>query len=163
MVIGTSVMFFSLWSVIKTVFLDFFMRESITDSLLARIDASFGDEYRPYVFKMYLIYTGSLLLLDLAMRLIVGLGARSEGLKKKNRWIYLIFCFFLVIEGLVYLLTFFDNEDIFNNDTIDRAITFFIELTSDLVLLDLLFSGIRVKLIRRKLRRCGETGGRHAD
>lgn len=152
MVIGTSVMLLSLWSVVKTVLLDLFMRDNIVDFLLAKLGDSSFEQFRSAIFVIYALYTGSFLLLDLLLRVIVGTGARSEGLRKKSRWLYLVVCFLLVLSGIATLLNFFENEDIFSNDPVDRAIAFFIELTSDLMLLDLFISGIRVKLIRKELR-----------
>ncbi len=135
--LGTGVIFFGLWTLVKSLvsffLLDAELRENLSDEM---------------IFYTKIIFW-SLIAVSFLLNFYVGLSARSLG-KGKNKS-----SFFLVVAGIIVffrsilvvieiLAAIFDH-----GDTINLLISAFIDITTIVFLVELMVNAIRLKKIRK--------------
>lgn len=135
---GLGVIVFGLWSVIKTLLVLFMQEDTlddIPDSTVIRV--------------IFFAILGVVLLVDLLLRLFVGLSARAEGFGKKKSVVYIIFAFLLAIVSLVsVVMIFFDMDETSIDELIVSVI---VEGTSLIVVIELLVAAFNVKKLKKEL------------
>ena len=145
--IGTGIILFGIWSALKLDMEFYFQREEIFDSV---------NEYSTgVVLVAILIICFVLDLFILLWNLYIGLSARSEALKGKNRW------FYLVLSGITllsYFLTLFNEiirfQELFDS-LLTGVMTVMMDLTMIFTLIELEYVSVRTKRLRRKLAEQG--------
>ena len=147
-ILGTGVIVFGFWSIVKIV-----AQLALNISFY---DESLFDDMDPIgiifvtVFVI-LFYTG-----DMAIRLIVGLGARAEGRdvqKRKNRRprkTYLVFNVWLIVFSIISVIIAVNVFITSDALTFNNMISLFMELSSLIILLELFISALYVRKYRRE-------------
>ena len=152
MVVGSGVIIFGVWSVLKVLLLETTrlpeMMEEIRLQDLGLEETGIGDlSWVVAALTMVFILIG--LLLDLSIRVFVGLSARAEGKGKKQGRVYLVLsALLLVVSGLSfcsYIYAFSRGSD----QVMDSDAAILVELTSFVTLLQMILSAVRVRRARR--------------
>lgn len=136
--IGLGVIAFGVWSVIKTVLYVAFHTESVLGSLE-------GDKYLILTFWILL---GGVLAIGLALRLYIGLSAIAEGKGKKRKAGYIVLSLLMSVLSFV-LLTAGLLAQGFAGAAGNTAVTLMVEMTSDVLLLEMSISAIRVRRMKK--------------
>lgn len=112
--------------------------------------------------KFFLIFlialVGGVLLWQLSIRMYIGLSATAEGKGKTKGWLYLAVTAVVMAAEIQLAWEAFDIDRILAGEVLEihaiisALISFFMELASAYVLLELLISGVRVKLLRKKMK-----------
>ena len=142
-VLGTGVMIFGLWSIIK---ISAYMFLGIP--LVDAEELGETDELFLIIFYVILVIV---LMGDVIVRLIVGLCLRSEGLGKKVKGGYLVLNVWLILFGILSLWIEIDDLMQLNDTFVDEYITFFLELSSFVILIESFIAAVSVR--RYKSRR----------
>ena len=141
---GAGVIAFGLWSIVKTILLSVMHPEVVgiipdDDSLLPR----------GVYIAMMISFLVLLLGIDIGFRIYVGVSARAEGNGKKKHITYLVFAVILLILSMLSLWT----DLIFNDydSILDFLAAILVEITSMAAVIELIYSAVRVRRLRRKL------------
>ena len=152
---GTGVMLFAAWRVISVnLYLGLGM---LPLEMIHEAAAEFGLNEK--FFLIFLIaLVACVLLWQLSIRMYIGLSATAEGKGKTKGWLYLAVTAVVMAAELQMAWVAFDIDRILAGEAmeinviISTIISFFMELASAYVLLELLLSGVRVKLLRKKMK-----------
>ena len=106
--------------------------------------------------QLLCIIVAAVLVIDISLRLYVGLSARAEGFGRKHGRVYLVVAALMIVcfAALIVLsITFFslDNYD----SVLDAVINFAVDLTSLITLIELFVAAIRVKKLTKALAKEG--------
>lgn len=136
-ILGTGVMVFGFWSIIKIAAYLFLGIPLIDPEELEETDELF--------LIIFYAILAVVLLGDVIVRLIVGLCLRSEGLGKKVKAGYLVLNVWLILFGILSL--WFEIEDLLMmEDTfVDDYITLFMELSSFVILIESFIAAVSVR------------------
>ena len=135
---GLGVIIFGLWSVLKT-FLLLFMRDEVSGVLPSD----------PLTRAMTLATIGAILLIDIVIRLFVGISARAEGFGKKKGYAYIVFAVLMVITSTTALvMAFFDAS---YKSITELIVAVIVEVTSLIVTIELLVAAFTVKKLKKEL------------
>lgn len=135
---GLGVIIFGLWSVLKTILL-LFMKEGILSEI--------PDD--TFVRVMFFLILGGILLVDVLIRLYVGLSARAEGFGKKKGYGYVIIAILMALASLTSLvLIFFDTNE---QSIWELIVSVIVEATSLVVTIELLVAAFTVKKLKKEL------------
>ena len=135
---GLGVIIFGLWSVLKTILL-LFMKEGILSEI--------PDD--TFVRVMFFLILGGILLIDVLIRLYVGLAARAEGFGKKKGYAYVIIAILMALASLASLvLIFFDSNE---QSIWELIVSVIVEATSLVVTIELLVAAFTVKKLKKEL------------
>jgi hypothetical protein len=152
---GTGVMLFAAWRVISiNLYLGFGM---IPVEMIREAAAEFGLNEKFFLIFMAALVAG-VLLWQLSIRMYIGLSATAEGKGKTKGWLYLAVTGLVIAAELQIAWEAFDIERILAGEALEihaiisAIISFIMELASAYVLLELLISGICVKLLRKKMK-----------
>jgi hypothetical protein len=152
---GTGVMLFAAWRAISiNLYLGFGM---IPLEMIYEAAAEFGLNEK-FFLVFLIILVASVLLWQLSIRMYIGLSATAEGKGKTKGWLYLAVTVAVMVAELQIAWEAFDIERILAGEALDihaiisAIISFIMELASAYVLLELLISGICVKLLRKKMK-----------
>jgi uncharacterized protein YqgC (DUF456 family) len=119
--------------------------------------AEFGLNEKFFLIFMIALFAG-VVIWQLTIRLYIGLSATAEGKGKNKGWLYLAVTAVVMAAELQLAWSSFGIDRILAgealeiNAIINTIISFFMELASAYVLLELLISGVRVKLLRKKMK-----------
>ena len=151
-VVGTGVILFGIWSVVKALlqgnasFSNMLAEVRLEDAGLEEL--GFGD-LSWLVAALAAAFVLIILLLDLSIRIFVGMSARAEGRGKKQGPVYLVLSvLLLVFSGIFvcsYLFVLFHGSD----QVMDADAAIVVELTSFVTLLQMILSAVRVRRARR--------------
>ena len=135
---GLGVIIFGLWSVLKTILL-FFLKEG-----------AFGELPDETVYRVILLaIIGGILLVDMMVRLYVGLSARAEGFGKKKGYGYIVVGILMALLSLASLvMIFFDASE---KSITEMIVSFIVEATSLVVTIELLIAAFTVKKLKKEL------------
>lgn len=138
---GTGVIIFGLWSVIKGILI--FLTQ--TEYLIGPMnELPKGAIYRIILFGILAFFMGGIIF----FRLFVGLSARSLGFGKKNRWLYLVFAFIMLLIALLSIVhdvrSIIDGEDF-----LGYLVSLIVDVTSGLTLLEMIVASFMVKRLRK--------------
>lgn len=135
---GLGVIIFGLWSVLKTILL-LFMKEGILSEI--------PDD--TFVRVMFFVILGGILLVDVLIRLYVGLSARAEGFGKKKGYGYVVIAILMALASLTSLvLIFFDTNE---QSLWELIVSVIVEATSLVVTIELLVAAFTVKKLKKEL------------
>ena len=141
-ILGTGIIVFGFWGIIKLAAQLFFGIDLFRPGDLDGFDETAKMIVTVLVFVFMAI--------DVILRLIVGLKAIREGREKKTGKGYLVICLFLIIVSAysVYLLA----ADLINMEEsfIDSFVAVFMELSSLVIALEVFIAGISVKRYKSK-------------
>ena len=171
--VGTGVVTFGIWSVIKAVMT--YARDK--DSLMEFLRAYLGPQYADAVFWILLAFIGAFVVVDLILRLGVGMAARKDGMgerkKTKKHRVYLVAAFVLVIVTVFSMLSNFSdmatlNElsaylDLNNGQVIgpfvdaifEVVVKTIVDITSMIMIIEMIVAGIKVSGLEKKIREAG--------
>ena len=155
-VVGSGVILFGVWTVVKMVLQEInrfpeFMAELGADELGFEGTGLAEMGLDPNLLATVVAFTVVLIvfLLDLALRVFVGLSARAEGRGRPQGRLYLILAgLLLVLSGLSfvsYVITYFSHSEY----VVDADAAILVELTSFITLLQMIISAVRVRRARR--------------
>lgn len=140
---GIGVILFGVWNIVKSI-LYFMFDNPVKDMLMGYFE---GGEIGTIVF----IFTISIILFDMILRLIVGLSAYAEARgKKKGKGYIVVGSLMLVFQLIILILSLglFDSKQ--GAETIiDEAVTFIVDATAAYALFDTVYSSIKLKMIRK--------------
>lgn len=149
-ILGASVVIFGIWTIIKF-FLSYYLGEGPLAEILHTTSQDSG-------LSETAIYLGMMvfLLLDLLLRLFVGLSAMAEGQGRKKGRLYVVFAWIMTVFGALSVVLALAG--IFMGDWIsseseslsDSIISLIIEFTAFIIILDLSFSAVRVKKLQKQ-------------
>ena len=148
MTLGSGVIAFGVWSVLKT-FLYMWV-DSYTFEF-PDISPEFLAIAKLIAYAMMAFF----MLIDLALRAYIGLSARNVGMGKKRGRAYIILAAFLLGMSLVSWVLMLVNHmssRMENQSAMDYYVSLFVELTSGVILADLIYTAVRI----RKLEKCLE-------
>ena len=155
-VVGSGVILFGVWTVVKMVLQEInrlpeFMAELGADELGFEETGLADMGLDPNLLAMAVAFTVVIIvfLMDLALRVFVGLSARAEGRGRPQGRLYLILAgLLLVLSGLSfvsYVITYFSHSEY----VVDADAAILVELTSFITLLQMIISAVRVRRARR--------------
>lgn len=155
-VVGSGVILFGVWTVVKMVLQEInrfpeFMAELGVDELGFEGTGLADMGLDPKLLATVVAFTVVIIvfLMDLALRVFVGLSARAEGRGRPQGRLYLILAgLLLVLSGLSfvsYVITYFSHSEY----VVDADAAILVELTSFITLLQMIISAVRVRRARR--------------
>ena len=155
-VVGSGVILFGVWTVVKMVLQEInrfpeFMAELGADELGFEETGLADLGLDPNLLAMAVAFTVVIIvyLMDLGLRVFVGLSARAEGRGRPQGRLYLILAgLLLVLSGLsfvLYVITYFSHSEY----VVDADAAILVELTSFITLLQMIISAVRVRRARR--------------
>jgi len=144
---GAGVIILGGWSLIKT-FLQYFLNNEAYAQLIEGIEITEDIRFlRVLVFVIMFV----LMLIDLLIRLFVGLSARSEGFGKKKRCIYIVIACILAVFQIISTIYSFRSISYLDNTIVDKIVAFLVDLTSLVVIIELIVSAIYVRILRKRI------------
>ena len=161
-IVGAGTIAFGIWSLVKVFSVLFIRRHEIISTMYEDAQEKGVDmtEISPsLLFKMMLIMAMTMLIFDIASRLIVGLSAIYEGNGRNMRFPYVILtCIMMIvnISNIITLLTGTQEDagiltEVFNNDSMLSSVL--IELTSFIMLLEMTIASVRIRRFNRQERK----------
>lgn len=141
---GLGVIAFGLWSVLKTIMI-MLLREDVREYI--RQIMPDNTTVKLVVFGML----GGVLLFDLLLRLYVGLTARSEGFGKKKGYAYIVLAILMALGSVASIVILFSDAS--SQDPLEMIVSFIVEATSLVILIELLVAAFTVKKLTKE---CGE-------
>ena len=161
-IVGAGTIAFGIWSLVKIFSVLFIRRNEIITAVYEDAQEKGLDvtEISPsLLFKMMLIMAMTMLIFDIASRLIVGLSAIYEGNGRNMRFPYVILtCIMMLINisNIITLLTGTQEDagiltEVFNNDSMLSSVL--IELTSFIMLLEMTIASVRIRRFNRQERK----------
>jgi hypothetical protein len=141
-VLGTGVIIFGFWGIIKIIAQSFLG--------LQIIDPADLEELGPVGVVITMILTAAILSLDVILRLYVGLRARREAGGKKYGVGHLIVCGWLIIGSVLSIVAVFWAMTEAIGDFFDNLTAIFLELSSLVTTVEVFAATISVRRYRRK-------------
>ena len=145
--IGTGILLFGAWSVIKLNMELFVSKWDALETL---------PQEKRWIGVLILLVTDSFLsLVILAWNLFVGLSARSEGLKGKKHVLYLILAAGMIV---LYIPTVIGEIEYFSErfDNVGTGlVTVYVDLTIIVTLIELEYAAIKSRILQKKLMKQG--------
>ncbi len=157
-VVGTGTILFSVWTVVKTLGTLILLKDEAVAVVRKTADENGIIISDQHLFYIVLAVTLIALLLFLAVRTYIGLTAISEGRGLRRRIGYLILAVIMIIFNITAVIINFvsvksqdsiDSLAVFSNDTSLSA--HIIEITSIIMLVELVFSAIRIRIVRKRV------------
>lgn len=158
-VVGSGIILFSVWTVVKLLG-SFFLLQDETVAAMREIGGA-GMEEIPdsAVFYITLAVVMLIMLVVLAIRVYVGLSAISEGRGKRKSRLYLLLAVIMIISGIMSLYTSFfrvDPQSAMGALSTDNSLSgLIIELTSAIMLTEMVISAIRMRRLTGRGRKSG--------
>lgn len=154
-VVGTGIILFSVWTVVKTLGVLFLLKNESVAVVKKALDETGIILSDQQVFFIVLVIILVIMLLFLAVRTFIGLSAISEGRGFRRRKGYLILAVIMIIINIAAaVINFFSARSqeypvaFGNNLSLPAHI---IELTSIIMLVELVFSAIRIRRVRKRV------------
>lgn len=148
---GIGVILFAVWNVVKVNL--YLGLSELPVQLLHEAAVRDGIDEKMLLTFMIIIIAG-ILIWQLSIRLYIGMSANAEGRGKKKGYAYLVWAAILLVTDLQMIWQTFGVDQLLAGEkiTVDQITSFCLEAASIYVLLQLLFSGIRVKILRKKMK-----------
>lgn len=148
MALGSGVIAFGVWSILKSflyIWVDSYKFEF----------PDIPPEYVRAATAIAYAMLFSLMLIDLALRLYIGLSARSVGMGKKKSRAYIILAAIILAASIlswILILVNHTSSQRENQSAMDYYVSLFVEMTSAAVLAEMIYTALRI----RKLEKCVE-------
>ena len=144
-IVGLGVMVFGVWSIVKTILYTTAQWNSITEEITV-------PEANGTLAKMvYLFMIAVILTVEIAIRLYIGRSAIAEGRGERRRPGYVVVAFLITAIGLTLTVTAFVVPGIRMELNLEALVSLFVEITSAVITLEMCWSAIRVRKLRRQL------------
>lgn len=147
MALGSGVIAFGVWSVLKTflyIWVDTYVFEF----------PDIAPEYIPAANAIAYAMLGFFMLIDLALRLYIGLSARSVGMgQRKSRAYIILAALILVSSAVTWILMLMSHTStrLENQSAMDYYVSLFVELSSAAVLAEMVYTAIRIRKLEKQL------------
>ncbi len=145
---GTGVMLFAIWSIIKSI-----MQVSVGGDFEKNLsEISDGGEAAAGALVLVYVFIFATMALEVGVRIFIGMSGRAEGKGKKKSIVYIVLACILIplyVIGIIYSIM---NMSYIENSVMDTIVTLAVDITSLSALIELVFSGIRVKSLRKKIK-----------
>ena len=141
---GTGVMVFGFWVVFKAVLMLIFRRSEVNELVDHALD---DPEEQKYIYLIMFI----LFVIIIGIRSYIGLSARADGFGRKKSMVYVIVAVaVLVFEvwATIDSLSRFAGASF--DDIMDRSIEVLVDITTYIVMIQMIISSIAVRYLRRK-------------
>ena len=129
-VIGTGILLFALWTVVKTI---------------ATYNITLADRFDPFVGTIILISFIAALCVDILLRVFTGLKARSAGFKKNGSLSFVFTAAVLIILHILGIAFYLYSVPVTFESLVDTIVTCVIEGTGIFMTVDLIYSGIKLR------------------
>ena len=155
-VVGKGTILFSIWTVVKTLGSFLLLRAEAVAVVKQAAGENGADLSDQQVFYVTLVLLVIFMILLLALGIFVGMSAIAEGRVLRRHNVYLILAPIMIIFNLVSIVTGLfpkgpqEYRGVFSNDTSLSALI--IELTSMIMLVELVYSAIRIRIVRKRVR-----------
>jgi hypothetical protein len=144
-IVGLGVMAFGAWSIVKSILYTTAQWSSIKEEIVV-------PEANETIAKMvYLFMIAVILTVEIAIRLYIGRSAIAEGRGERRRPGYVVVAFLITAIGLTLTVTAFVVPGIRMELNLDLLASLFVEITSAVITLEMCWSAIRVRKLRRQL------------
>lgn len=150
-VLGTGVVLYGFWTIIKLAMCLIFGFELFDESDL--------EELGPIGITFVMIILVIIMAIDVLIRLYAGLRARYEGTGKKVGKGYLFWCVWLMLESAFSIFIVVPDVINMQGDFIDTYLSVFMELTSAAMTIEVFLAGISVRRYRKKLKEGKQSAG----
>ena len=166
--VGTGTIAFGVWSFVKTLGMTLITRPDNISGYMSAMQSGgveITDMSETAMFWTTVVISGILLIIDVSARLFVGFSAISVGRgKRHSRW-YIVIALLMILGSVISVLMILysfqlDTEDsvaaLSNNSAISNN-TFsgvIIELTSTIMLIEMLAASVRVRKLNGQSKRC---------
>ena len=148
---GFGVIAFGIWSIIRVVLRVAFSRQAQPDIDPNELDSMIsqsGDDVKTFLLVL-LILVIVFAAIEIALRLFVGLSARSEGRGKKKSIAYVIVAGILIPYYVISVIYNFMSFD-YVNGIVDNIISMIMDITSTIALIEVFVAAIRIRVMRKK-------------
>ncbi|MBQ3703725.1 MAG: hypothetical protein II885_13375 [Oscillospiraceae bacterium] len=145
--LGTGVVAFGVWNVLKTILYIF-------TSHVSFFDAEDAGAYGAVVILIFYAFLGLLLTLDLSLRLYIGLSARAEGRGRRKGSGYIIAAAILFAMTAAYYVAAWvthSNTRLENQAALDYYVSMFVDITAMIMLGDLLYTAVRARKLEKRM------------
>ena len=158
-VVGTGIILFSAWTVVKMLGSFFMLKDETVEAMRRFGGEGMADVPDTAVFYITLVTVLIIMLIVLAIRAYVGLSAISEGRGKRRRGPYLLLAVIMIISGTMSFIANFlstGKEASFGALSADTSFSgLIIELTSVIMLTEMVVSAIRIRRLTERGRKAG--------
>ncbi|MBR4224227.1 MAG: hypothetical protein IKR73_05405 [Oscillospiraceae bacterium] len=150
MICGIGQIVYGVWSFILSIMM--LLTTDIKSMIeeMGNEDMSVAELYN-FVFVFICVFIGLMLVLDMGSRLYIGLSARAESMGKPKGKAYIVLSCIVVLNYTVTLGLLYWDLHIEDADIITIIISIMIELTSMLIMIDLIRSAINIRKLRREI------------
>ena len=145
--LGTGVVAFGVWNVLKTMLYIF-------ASPVSFVYVDDAAAYGAVVSLIFYVLLGLLLALDLSLRLYIGLSARAEGRGRRKGSGYIIAAAALFAMTAAYYVAAWvthSNTRLENQAALDYYVSMFVDITAMIMLGDLLYTAIRARKLEKQM------------
>lgn len=148
---GTGVILFAAWSVVRVNLYLAFLPISIKD--VYDVADNLGIN-KTFFLVFMLVIVAAILLWQLSIRLYIGLSATAEGQGKQKGYAYLVVAAVLFVANLQFNWQTYGVNQILAGEglSIEQIVSLCMEAAAMYVLIELLISGIRVKILKKKMK-----------
>ena len=158
-VVGTGIIFFGVWTVVKMLGSFFILKEETVAALRKTSRVGVDELSDDALFYISLVAVMIIMLVILAIRAYVGMSAISEGRGNKRHGPYLLLAVIMIISGVISFIANFSRTapetsmGAFSADTTISGII--IELTSVIMLTEMVVSAVRIRKLKRSVKKDG--------
>ncbi len=138
--LGTGVLAFGLWSVVKTL-----MYLLLTPPDLKAYTLS--PELRNHLALLLVCFILLTTLAELGIRAYIGLSARAEGLGKRRNMTYVVLAFCQVTASLFMSVFFLTQMESAERGRLDTIVSMAVDTSSTIILAEMAFTALKVKKI----------------
>ncbi|MBO5565264.1 MAG: hypothetical protein J5935_06590 [Lachnospiraceae bacterium] len=159
-IVGSGIILMGLWTIAKTVGLLFFQRAQVLETVHTSVGEPLDQITDGQILVILLIFILIVLLVELAMRLYVGVSAIRESRGKRGFPFYILLAALVIVGNLntiiVAVATWIDGTVEDNTlhliDT-TSATAVIIELTSMIMLIEMIVASLRIRKHNRQMRK----------
>ncbi len=143
--LGGGVIAFGVWSMLKTYLY------MLVDPIPLTLEVP--EEYRKAALVVAYGLVTFFLLIDLGLRLYVGLSARAEGIGQKKGKAYIVLAVLMLIVNIASWLAYLFTYDYKGGDAalVDYVVSLVVDLTSIVLLAQLIYNAVLVRRLSRQL------------
>ena len=153
-IVGTGTIAFGVWSFVKTLGMTLITRPDNISGYMSAMQSGgveITDMSETAMFWTTVVISGILLIIDVSARLFVGFSAISVGRgKRHSRW-YIVIALLMILGSVISVLMILYNNSAVSNNTFSGVI---IELTSTIMLIEMLAASVRVRKLNGQSKRC---------
>ena len=144
-IVGLGVMAFGAWSIVKSILYTTAQWSSIKEEIVV-------PEANETIAKMvYIFMIAVTMVVEIVVRLYIGRSAIAEGKGERRRPGYVVVAFLITAIGLTLTVTAFVVPGIRMELNLEALVSLFVEITSAVITLEMCWSAIRVRKLRRQL------------